>query len=147
MIGLGSYSLSCSINSVYRSKLLRLSSPTDVVILLTISFLSKFFILMVPWPLQGFILEIQDNVSIIVIYQMNTEWQCFCINRGNAVIRVLADILRESGKEKVTRIIIATLRVRNIFRVSRPTTRILALKCFITVLNTYLIHANVMANM
>lgn len=29
---------------------------------------------------------------------------------GNAVIRVLADILRESGKEKVTRIIIATLR-------------------------------------
>ena len=147
MIGLGSYSLSCSINSVYRSKLLRLSSPTDVVILLTILFLSKFFILMVPWPLQGFILEIQDNVSIIVRYQMNTEWQCFCINRGNAVIRVLADILRESGKEKVTRIIIATLRVRNIFRVSRPTTRILALKWFITVLNTYLIHANVMANM
>ena len=33
-------------------------------------------------------------------------------HRGNAVIRVLADILRESGKEKVTRIIIATLRVR-----------------------------------
>ena len=33
------------------------------------------------------------------------------IHRG-AVIRVLADILRESGKEKVTRIIIATLRVR-----------------------------------
>ncbi|KAK2551473.1 V-type proton ATPase subunit H [Acropora cervicornis] len=32
------------------------------------------------------------------------------IQRGNAVIRVLADILRESGKEKVTRIIIATLR-------------------------------------
>ena len=63
------------------------------------------------------------------------------------MIRVLADILRESGKEKVTRIIIATLRVRNIFRVSRPTTRILVLKCFITVLNTYLIHANVMANM
>lgn len=63
------------------------------------------------------------------------------------MIRVLADILRESGKEKVTRIIIATLRVRNIFRVSRPTTRILALKCFITVLKTYLIHANVMANM
>ena len=147
MIGLGSYSLSCSINSVYRSKLLRLSSPTDVVILLTILFLSKFFILMVPWPLQGFILEIQDNVPIIVRYQVNTEWQCFCINRGNAVIRVLADILRESGKEKVTRIIIATLRVRNIFRVSRPTTRILALKWFITVLNTYLIHANVMANM
>lgn len=29
---------------------------------------------------------------------------------ANAVIRVLADILRESGKEKVTRIIIATLR-------------------------------------
>ena len=144
MIGLGSCSLSCSINSVYRSKLLRLSSPTDVVILLTISFLSKFFILMVPWPLQGFILEIQDNVSIIVRYQMNTEWQCFCINRGNAVIRVLADILRESGKEKVTRIIIATLRVRNIFRVSRPTTRIFALKCFNTVkLNTYLIHVNI----
>ncbi|XP_020630990.1 V-type proton ATPase subunit H-like [Orbicella faveolata] len=29
---------------------------------------------------------------------------------SNAVVRVLADILRESGKEKVTRIIIATLR-------------------------------------
>jgi len=28
------------------------------------------------------------------------------------VVRVLADILRESGKEKVTRIIIATLRVK-----------------------------------
>ena len=31
--------------------------------------------------------------------------------RNSAVIRVLADILRESGKEKVTRIIIAALRV------------------------------------
>ena len=59
------------------------------------------------------------------------------------MIRVLADILRESGKEKVTRIIIATLRVRNIFRVSRPTTTIFALKCFITILNTYLTYANV----
>ncbi|XP_078382039.1 V-type proton ATPase subunit H-like isoform X2 [Oculina patagonica] len=33
---------------------------------------------------------------------------------SSAVIRVLADILRESGKEKVTRIIIATLRVLSV---------------------------------
>ncbi|XP_031558994.1 V-type proton ATPase subunit H-like [Actinia tenebrosa] len=32
---------------------------------------------------------------------------------NNAVIPVLADILRESEKEKVIRIIIATMRVRN----------------------------------
>ena len=36
------------------------------------------------------------------------------------MIRVLADILRESGKEKVTRIIIATLRVRNVYVNSNP---------------------------
>ena len=45
----------------------------------------------------------------------STFFHCYVLvvfHRGNAVIRVLADILRESGKEKVTRIIIATLRVR-----------------------------------
>ena len=45
----------------------------------------------------------------------STFFHCYGLvvfHRGNAVIRVLADILRESGKEKVTRIIIATLRVR-----------------------------------
>ena len=47
-----------------------------------------------------------------------THWTTTCHDeaiiffyRNSAVIRVLADILRESGKEKVTRIIIAALRV------------------------------------
>ncbi len=33
-------------------------------------------------------------------------------NRNNAVVPTLADILRDTGKEKVIRIILATLRVR-----------------------------------
>ena len=36
------------------------------------------------------------------------------------MVRVLADILRESGKEKVTRIIIATLRVKKKLSKNEP---------------------------